>query len=145
MIRFVLILAILSSTAFGQKTPKPKLIKGTTPVEFEMVFNFVRKNVKIKERLKLLKLAHKLDGHFKLLPKENLFFFLKSEVYRNIIQYEFDTYVQRIDVNPILLQKLKLSTIMKSVRVALPEFKLSWFENIATPIFRAWNFFTFVL
>ena len=34
-------------------------------------------------------------------------FFVKAEVYRSLIQYEFDVYVQKINVSPSFLIKLE--------------------------------------
>lgn len=89
------------------KIPRASLIKGTVPLEFELIYNYVRRKLPRKRRLELLKLTHELSVNFQKVPIENLMFFIKAEVYRSLIQFEFDVYVQKIDINPSFLLKLE--------------------------------------
>jgi hypothetical protein len=104
-----LILLLISGICFAapvKKIPKAKVIKGILPLEFEMIYNYVRKKIPRKKRLDFLKLTHDINKNFQKVPKENLMFSIKAEVYRSLIQYEFDVYVQNIDINPIFINNL---------------------------------------
>jgi hypothetical protein len=90
-----------------KKIPKPKINPNLLPLEFEVVYNYVRKKLPRKRRYEFLKLTHDLNKNFQKVPRENLMFFVKAEVYRSLIQYEFDVYVQKINVSPSFLIKLE--------------------------------------
>jgi hypothetical protein len=110
MIKYIISLLILLNTtrlATAQELIYPEIIPNKTPIEFELLYNSIQNSLIPKEKDEFLLLSHHLQNFFNRIDQDQLFFLIKSVIYKSIIQYEFDFYIQYIDVNSMFLKKVQ--------------------------------------
>jgi hypothetical protein len=110
MIKYFICLLILINSirsAPAQELIYPEIIPNTTPVEFELLYNSIQGSLIPKEKDEFLLLSHHLQNFFNRIDQDQLFFLIKSVIYKSVIQYEFDFYIQYIDVNSMFLKKVQ--------------------------------------
>ena len=102
----------LSLPVKSQELLYPEIIPNTTPIEFELLYSTIQSTLIPKEKDEFLVLSHHLQNFFNRVEQDQLFFLIKSIIYKSVIQYEFDFYIQYIDVNSMFLKKIqqKLNT-----------------------------------
>jgi hypothetical protein len=99
------------SLSHAQLVKTPKLVEKLLPAEFELVYKNISNNLEPQRKEEFIRLSHRLNDNFKKIPFINLVFMLKSEIYRSIIQYQFDMYIQKIDINLSFLKNLEQKVI----------------------------------
>jgi hypothetical protein len=103
---FVLNFSLISN-GISQELIYPEIIPSKTPIEFEMLYNRIQSTLIPKEKDDFLLLSHELQKYFNLIEENQLFFLIKSTIYKAILQFEFDFFIQEIDINNAFLNQIE--------------------------------------
>jgi hypothetical protein len=84
-----------------------KTVNDRVPLEFNHLFEAMKLEIKSpSEKLKLIGICKELDENLGFLQKEHIFFLMKSEVIKNVLEYKFKK-VRSFDVTTFLLDRLQ--------------------------------------
>lgn len=84
-----------------------KTVNDRVPLEFSYLFDSMKLSIKSpSEKIKLVGLCKDLDENLGFLQKEHIFFLMKSEVIKNILEYRFSK-VRSFDVTSFLITRLE--------------------------------------
>jgi hypothetical protein len=84
-----------------------KTINDRVPLEFNHLFEAMKLGIKTpSEKIKLVGICKELDENLGYLQKEHIFFLMKSEVIKNVLEYQFKK-VRSFDVTAFLIDRLE--------------------------------------
>ncbi|MFP5386153.1 MAG: hypothetical protein ACLGHN_08750 [Bacteriovoracia bacterium] len=134
MIFKILLPLLVSSTAFGFDLDF-KTVNDRVPLEFNLLFNSLKTNVKTpSDKLKLIGITKELDANLGFLDKEHIFFLMKSEVIKNVLEYRHQK-VRAFDMTTFLLERLE-EEFEKKEKYLSPFSKWIWRSILAELNFR---------
>lgn len=134
MIFKILLLLLISSTVFGFDRDF-KTVNDRVPLEFNLLFDSLKANVKTpSDRLKLIGITKELDENLGFLDKEHIFFLMKSEVIKNVLEYKHQK-VRTFDMTTFLLERLE-EEFGKKEKYLSPFSKWIWRSILAELTFR---------
>lgn len=106
MISKILFLALFSSSvlAFDKDF---KTVNDRVPLEFQLLFESMKVAAKTpSDKLQLVGIAKELDENLGTLQKEHIFFLMKSEVIKNVLEYKHQK-VRSFDMTTFLIERLE--------------------------------------
>lgn len=84
-----------------------KTVNDRVPLEFNLLFESLKLEIKTpSEKLQLVGLAKELDDNLGFLKKEHIFFLMKSEVIKNVLEFKHSK-VRSFDVTVFLIERLE--------------------------------------
>lgn len=84
-----------------------KAVNDRVPLEFNLLFDSLKLGIKSpSEKIQLVGLAKELDENLAFLQKEHIFFLMKSEVIKNVLEYQHRK-VRSFDMTSFLLERLE--------------------------------------
>jgi hypothetical protein len=107
-LKFKFLLLFIFYTTGAQGFDKDfKTVNDRVPLEFSYLFDSMKIAVKRpSEKINLVGLCKELDENLGQLQKEQIFFLMKSEVIKNILEYKFDK-VRSFDMTTYLIKRLE--------------------------------------
>lgn len=107
-----------------------RTVNDRVPLEFQHLFDSMKISLKTNsERLRFVGICKELDENLGQLQKEHIFFLLKSEVIKNILEYRHPK-VRSFDVTTFLLDRLDQSYLRKQ-SLLTPFSRWIWLSIIA--------------
>lgn len=83
------------------------IISDKTPYEFNLMFNSMKGSLKhINDQIKLVGLSEDLNRNLGFLEKEHIFFLMKSELTKSVLEYRFEK-SRQFDITIRLIDKLE--------------------------------------
>jgi hypothetical protein len=99
-------LLLIQSQAFGFDKDF-KIESDRVPTEFGLLFESLKFEIKTdKEKFKMVGLIQEIGENLGILEKEHIFFLLKSEVIKNLLEFKFEK-VRQFDVSTLLIERLE--------------------------------------
>jgi len=99
-------LLLIQSPAFGFDKDF-KIESDRVPTEFGLLFESLKFEIKTdKEKFKMVGLIQEIGENLGILEKEHIFFLLKSEVIKNLLEFKFEK-VRQFDVSTLLIERLE--------------------------------------
>lgn len=129
MISKILFFLLLSSTvqAFDKDF---KTVNDRVPLEFQLLFESMKVAAKTpSEKLQLVGIAKELDENLGNLQKEHIFFLMKSEVIKNVLEYKHKK-VRSFDMTTFLIERLE-EDFKKKEKLLSPFAQWIWRSIIA--------------
>lgn len=104
---FKILLPILISSSVFAFDKDFKTVNDRVPLEFSHLFESMKLGAKSpSDKIKLVGLCKDLDENLGSLQKEHIFFLMKSEVIKNVLEYRFSK-VRSFDVTSFLISRLE--------------------------------------
>ncbi len=97
----LLLLAFILLPAYSIEV---ELIPSSLPTEFHFIFSAVKKQISSQE---LYDKCTELENNLLSVPKKYTFYVIKSEIYKSILDYEYDSYTPSIALNANVLEQMK--------------------------------------
>jgi len=125
----LLISLILCSSAFAFDKDF-KTVNDRVPLEFNHLFESMKILIKTpSEKIRFVGLCKDLDENLGFLQKDQIFFLMKSEVIKNVLEYRF-TKVRSFDVTTLLISRLT-EDFEKKQKLLSPFSQWIWRSTIA--------------
>lgn len=106
MIYKIFLFLIISTSAYSFDKDF-KTVNDRVPLEFNHLFESMKLSVTTpSEKIQLVGICKDLDSNLGFLEKEHIFFLMKSEVIKNVLEYKFKK-VRSFDVTTFLLERLE--------------------------------------
>jgi hypothetical protein len=87
--------------------PDFKTVNDRVPLEFNLLFDSMKETIHSpSEKMQLVEICKTMDDNLGLLQKENIFFLMKSEVIKNILEYKHEK-VRSFDITTLLITRLE--------------------------------------
>ncbi len=83
---------------------KVELVDKSFPKEFEFVFSRVKHQLNDEQ---LISMCEKIESALTNVPKKYVFYLLKSDIYKNILDFEYDSYTPGLSLNKNLLEQVE--------------------------------------
>ncbi len=129
---FLILLLSLNGWGFDQDF---KTINDRVPLEFSYLFESMKIGIKTDaEKIRFAGLCKELDDHLGVLQKEHIFFLMKSEVIKNLLEFKHEK-VRSFDVTSFLIVRLE-EDFKKQEGLLTPLSKWVWRSIIAELKFR---------
>lgn len=132
----LLLFFIFINTCLAQELEYPEIIPNKLPLEFELAYNGIANTLIPDEKDAFLLLSMGLQENFQKMNSNQRDFLIKTTILKFLLQYQFDFYIQNIDVNRAFLAKIeqKLNSnkstysdfsqwLIKSILADMSEFK----------------------
>jgi hypothetical protein len=129
LISKIFILLLISGTA--QAFDKDfKTVNDRVPLEFQLLFESMKIAAKTpSDKLQLVGIAKELDENLGTLQKEHIFFLMKSEVIKNVLEYKHKK-VRSFDMTTFLIERLE-EDFKKKEKLLSPFAQWLWRSVIA--------------
>lgn len=83
------------------------IISDKTPYEFNIMFNSMKDSLQeLGEQIKLIGFSEELNRNLGFLEKEHIFFLMKSEVSKSVLEYRFEK-SRQFDISSRIIEKLE--------------------------------------
>lgn len=106
MIFSTILLLLISTNLFGF-SPDFKIINDRAPLEFNYLFESLKNSIKNEnEKDRLIDISRKLDDSLGLLDKENIYFLMKVEVIKSVLEFKHKKF-RNFNVTNSLIQTLE--------------------------------------
>jgi len=84
-----------------------KIESDRVPTEFALLFESLKFEIKTeKEKFRMVALIQDIGENLGILEKEHIFFLLKSEVIKNLLEFKFEK-VRQFDVTTLLIERIE--------------------------------------
>ncbi len=80
------------------------LVNKSFPTEFSFIFSQVKLTLQPQE---LIANCKKLENDLSGIEKKHVYYLIKSDIYKTILDYEYDTYAPTVALNSFMLEQMK--------------------------------------
>lgn len=132
---YKLLITFFISTSLYAFDKDFKTVNDRVPLEFNHLFESMKILIKTpSEKIRFVGLCKELDENLGFLQKEQIFFLMKAEVIKNVLEYRF-TKVRSFDVTSLLISRLS-EDFEKKQKLLSPFSQWIWRSIIAELKFR---------